>query len=96
MELTAQSSAGEVLMHHPLREHYDDIVMNPHKTWFGAAGPWEHVLPAQDRVILRRHISKFFPDLAALVDLRGMGFEQLSCLIEEIRQGRVDKVTASR
>lgn len=85
MQLTAESSVGEILMHHPKREHFDDIVMNPEKTWFGHAGPWRSVLSAQDRVILRRHIREHFPDVARIWNLHELDFDQLSGLITQQR-----------
>lgn len=85
MQLTAKSSPGEVLMYHPKREHFDEIVINPRKTWFGAAGPWAHVLGAQDRVLLRRHIREFFPDVAAICKIEELGECQLASLINIAR-----------
>lgn len=83
--LTAQSTVGEVLENHPKREHFDDIVMNPGKTWFGHAGPWAHVLKAQDNVILRRHIRQFFPDVARIWKIEDLEFPQLCALINVAR-----------
>lgn len=85
MQLTASSTPEEVIMYHPLREHYDDIILNPKKTWFGHAGPWTYVLPAQDSVILRRHIRKHFPDVAAIFRINEFSYDQLVCLIENQR-----------
>ena len=81
MELTAQSTVNQVLIYHPLRGHYDHITMNQDSTWFGAAGPWRHVLGAQDRVILRRHIRKFFPDVARIWKINELDYQQLASLI---------------
>lgn len=83
--LSKESTVGEVLENHPKRAHFDDLVMNPKKTWFGHAGPWRSVLGAQDRVILRRHIRKFFPDIAAIWNLDELDFSQLSNLIQGAR-----------
>jgi len=84
MKLTANATPDQVLMHHPRREHYDDIIMNPRKTWFGFAGP-SGVLDAQDRVLMRRHIREFFPDFAAIVKVTELDFSQLWAAIERLR-----------
>ena len=81
--VTAQSSPDQVLVYHPLRDHYDDLILNPHKTWFGAAGPMND--SAQDRVILRRHIRQYWPNVAKSVDLKSMALGQLAVLINELR-----------
>lgn len=86
MRIDARSTFGAVIMHHPKREHYDDIVMNPSQTWFGHAGPWGHVLGAQDRVIMRHHIREYFPDFAAIVKLEEFDGEQLGAAIERLRK----------
>lgn len=85
VKLTARSTSGEVLMHHPRREHYDRIVLNLDKTWFGMAGPIS--IDAQDRVILRRHLREHYPELARIIRLADLDFDQLTALVDRLAKG---------
>lgn len=91
MELTYKSTVGEILFYHPLREKFDNIILEPKNTWFGCAGPWRHVYHCQENVILRRHIRKFWPDFAAIVCLSDMNRSQLESTINRLNKSECNQ-----
>lgn len=71
-------------MHHPKRDEYDQMMLDPKHKPVNPAGHWDQ-LGAQDRCILRRHIREHFKDYAKIADISNMDVQQLSHVIEMVQ-----------
>lgn len=80
MELTEKSCVSDVLQFHPKRDHFDSIIMSG-KPLVSLA---RDIFAAQDRVILRHHIRKFWPDFARIVKTTEMDSIQLRSTVKRL------------
>jgi len=82
MKLTRYSSPAEVIMHHPKREEWDAKWDDP---WYKPINTsCTGMEPAQDNVVMRRHLREFYPDFCQIVKVTELNREQLMSAINRL------------
>lgn len=70
-------------MHHPKMSEYEEKILDPNWRPVIPGGHWD-TYNAQERVVMRRHIRKFFPGFSDIIKLEELDHDQLTSTIHRL------------